>query len=270
MKLSVSHIAWPAGQEEEAMEWLRGMGVGGVELAPRRAFGDLEAAREDDVRALADWYSRQGMAITSFQALLFGVDGVELFGTEDSRRRMARVLVAAGKVAGWCGAGPMVFGSPKNRLKGGLTDEQAMAIAVPFFREVGDACAEAGSCLVMEANPEAYGADFCTRLEQAARLVERVDSPGFGLHVDAGGMALSGEDFEGVLRHAAPLIRHVHASQVNLESFDEPADVHARLAGVLQETGYAGAVSIEMRAQVDVRGAVEQAVRAVRGIYFQD
>jgi sugar phosphate isomerase/epimerase len=136
-----------------------------------------------------------------------------------------------------------------------------------MFREVGDACAEAGSCLVIEANPPAYGADFCTTLEEAASLVATVNSPGFGLHVDAGGMALSGEGFEPVLRQSAQLLRHVHASQPNLISFSDPDPIHARIAGVLREIGYSGSIAIEMRAQPEGMEAVRQAVEAVKGIY---
>ena len=180
---------------------------------------------------------------------------------------MKDTLIAVGRVAGWAGAGPMVLGSPKNRLKGTLSQEQANQQATELFREVGDACAEAGSCLVIEANPEAYGADFCNTLEQAAELVEAVDSPGFGLHVDAGGMALSGERFEPALRRAAHLIRHVHASQPNLIAFAEPDPVHARVAEVLHEIHYTGSIAIEMRAQPEGMEAVKQAVEAVRRIY---
>jgi sugar phosphate isomerase/epimerase len=180
---------------------------------------------------------------------------------------MKETLIAVGRVAGWAGAGPMVFGSPKNRLKGELSHNEAIRQAAELFREVGDACAEAGSCLVIEANPVAYGADFCNTLAQAAELVVAVDSPGFGLHVDAGGMALGGENFEPALRQSAHLLRHVHASQPNLVSFSEPDPVHERIAGVLHEIGYAGSIAIEMRAQPEGMEAVRQAVAEVRRIY---
>jgi sugar phosphate isomerase/epimerase len=161
----------------------------------------------------------------------------------------------------------MVFGSPKNRLKGDLSYQQAMEIAVPFFREVGDACAQAGSCLVMEANPEAYGADFCTCMEQAAELVAAVDSAGFRLHVDAGGLALSGEDFAPVLRQSSALLVHAHASQPNLSDWKEPDPVHVKLAKVLQEIHYEGAIAIEMRMQEQIEESVNHALAAVRSIY---
>jgi sugar phosphate isomerase/epimerase len=266
-KLSLSHIAWSPDQEEAMLCELGVIGLSCIESAPLRTFGNPTLATESEVRAKADWYRKRGFSIGSFQALLFGAEGVALFEDADAKARMKEWLIAVGRVAGWCGAGPMVFGSPKNRLKGVLSHEQALALAVPFFREVGDACAEAGSCLAMEANPEAYGADFCTSLEQAAELVVAVDSPGFRLHVDAGGLALSGEDFAPVLREARNLLAHAHASQPYLADWQEPHAVHACLARVLKEIDYQGGVAIEMRMQDDVEGSVKKAIEQVRKIY---
>jgi sugar phosphate isomerase/epimerase len=267
MNISFSHIAWAPEDEASALECLHGLGLDEIEVAPLRAFGDPLAAGESAVRERAAWYRQQGFKIGSFQALLFGTEGLELFGAPESCERMKSVLIAVGRVAGWAGAGPLVFGSPRNRLRGCLSHAEATRRATAVFREVGDACMAAGSCLVIEANPEAYGADFCTRLEQAAELVESVNSPGFGLHVDAGGLALSGEIFEPCLRQSAHLLRHVHASQPHLGSFAEPDAVHARIAAVLHEIGYTGSVAIEMRAQPAGLDAIKQAVAAVRGSY---
>lgn len=119
----------------------------------------------------------------------------------------------------------------------------------------------------MEANPEAYGADFCTSLAQAAELVDAVGSPGFRLHVDAGGLALSGENFAPVIHQASHLIAHVHASQPHLADWSDPHSVHAILASVLHEIEYQGAIAIEMRMQEDVLGSVRTAIEQVRRIY---
>lgn len=265
--LSVSHIAWPPELEEEALAMLRGQGVSTLEVAPLRAFGNPLTARKSEVADKTAWYRDRGCAIGSFQALLFGSEGLELFGTAEARDKMKEFLIAVGRVAGWAGAGPLVFGSPKNRLKRELTQAAAHRHAAEFFREVGDACAEAGACLVMEANPPAYAADFCTTLEEAASLVAATNSPGFGLHLDAGGMALGGDDFEDVLRQSAKQLRHVHASQPNLASFADPDPVHARIASVLHEINYTGSIAIEMRAQPQGLEAVKQALDAVLRIY---
>ncbi len=265
--LSFSHIAWAPEDESTSLSVLKSLNIHYVEVAPHRAFGDPLVAIEDQVRERAAWYREQGIHIGSFQALLFGTEGLELFGSTEARQRLKDVLIAIGRIAGWAGAGPMVFGSPKNRLRGNLSHAQAHEQAVSFFREVGDACAAAGSCLVIEANPEAYGADFCTRLDQCAELVVAVGSPGFGLHLDAGGLALSGENFESVLRQSAAILRHVHASQPNLVCFAEPDPVHAKIAAVLHQIGYVGSIAIEMRSQPAGLAAICQAAEITRLIY---
>jgi sugar phosphate isomerase/epimerase len=267
MPISFSHIAWSHEDESSALVFLKRLGLDMIEVAPLRAFGNPMTASESSVREKAAWYREQGFHVGSFQALIFGTDGLELFGDASARKKLKDTLIAVGRVAGWAGAGPMVFGAPKNRLRGKLSHAEAMKQAAAIFREVGDACADAGSCLVMEANPEAYGSDFCTRLEQAAELVTAVDSQGFGLHVDAGGMALSGEAFEPTLRQFARMIRHVHASQPNLGSFAIPDPVQARIARILRETHYTGSIAIEMRPQPEGLEAVKRAVEAVTTIY---
>lgn len=265
--LSFSHIAWAPEDESTSLSFLKSLNIHHVEVAPHRAFGDPLLAIENQVRDRAAWYREQGFHIGSFQALLFGTERLELFGSTESRQQLKKVLIAIGRIAGWAGAGPMVFGSPKNRFRGILSHAQALELAIPFFREVGDACVGAGSCLVIEANPEAYGADFCTRLDQSAELVVAVGSPGFGLHLDAGGLALSGENFESALRQSAAILRHVHVSQPNLVSFAEPDPVHAKIAAILHQIGYLGNFAIEMRPQPTGLAAVHQAIETTRLIY---
>lgn len=267
-QLAVSHIAWSPDAEDEMLRFMLSHGVKSMELAPMRSFGTPSGVTQRDVQDKVQRYVDRGISICSFQALLFGSEGLSLFESDEARLRLKQWLIDVGRVAGWCGAGPMVFGSPKNRLKGALSHAQAMDIAVPFFREVGDACAESGSCLVMEANPEAYGADFCTSLAQAAELVEAVGSPGFRLHVDAGGLALSGENFAPVIHQASHLIAHVHASQPHLADWNDPHPVHETLARELHAAHYQESVAIEMRMQEDVTGSVKTAVEKVREIYF--
>lgn len=267
-QLAFSHIAWPPEKEEEMLDLLLSHDIRFLELAPVRAFGNPLTVDEGAVREKVEFYHNRGFQICSFQALLFGSENLHLFSDVAARNRMKDWLIAVGRVAGWCGAGPMVFGSPKNRLKGSLSISQAHAIASDFFREVGDACAAFGSRIVMEANPEAYGADYCTSLNDAAELVEMVNSPGFLLHVDAGGLAVTGEDFAPVIERYGKWIGHFHASQINLGDWKEPHAVHTKLAECLRAIDYKGMVSLEMRAIEPFEDSVITAVDAVKSIFM--
>ena len=100
MDLSFSHIAWPPEDEALALTCLKQLGLDTIEVAPLRAFGDPLTADESSVREQAARYRESGFKIGSFQALLFGTEGLELFGTDESRQRLKSMLIAVGRVAG--------------------------------------------------------------------------------------------------------------------------------------------------------------------------
>ncbi len=266
--LAFSHIAWPPTEEPQMLEHLKGHQVKHLELAPVRAFGNPLDADESSVRRRAEFYHQHGFHICAFQALLFGSEDLYLFRDAASREKMKQWLIAVGKVAGWCGASAMVFGSPKNRLKGALSKQQANEIACEFFREIGDKIASFGTKIVMEANPAEYGADYCTSLSEAAELVAMVDSPGFLLHVDAGGLAVTGEDFTPVIQRYSHLIGHFHASQINLGDWADPHPVHQEISQSLRSVNYDKIISIEMRSIEPYISTISTAIAQVKNIYF--
>ena len=145
--------------------------------------------------------------------------------------------------------------------------DQVRESAVAFFREVGETTEALGVRLCIEPNPEEYGCDFVTRSREALELVEAVDSPGFGLHLDAAALHLSGESPGEALPPAASRLRHFHASEPWLASFAEPEVDHAAMARSLAAVGYRGWVSIEMRPTETALDSVAEAVRRVSRSY---
>src|SRR5207248_3316162 len=114
------------------------------------------------------------------------------------------------------GAGALVFGSPKNRRLGNGSPHKAREAAVAFFKELGAAAADAGTAVVMEANPPEYGADFVIRAAEAIDLVAAVDHPGFRLHLDTACMFLARDPIRPTFDAGFPLLRHFHVSAPNL------------------------------------------------------
>ena len=178
----------------------------------------------------------------------------------------------------------MVFGSPRNRLRGTLSEAEAMRQAVPVFREIGAVCAAAGTCLGIEANPSQYGGDFLLTWREAAELVGLVDHPGIGLHFDTACTALAGDDPVAAVTACAGQIRHFHVSapwlgpvglgpvglgpvgdrmgrRETTSDTDDAAIDHPHIATALRASGYTGFVSIEMRRTdtpvPDIRHAVD-------------
>lgn len=181
------------------------------------------------------------------QSLLYGRSELTLFGDDASRRALVEHLAEVAGLVAALGGTRLVFGSPRIRDPGGLSTDAAFARARDTFRSIGARCADLGTCLCIEPNPPAYGCAFVNTSAEGRALVDAVDSPGFGLHLDASGCLLAGEDPAQAVRDSAGRIEHMHASEPQLGSFTTPQVDHASVGAALRDVGYRGWLSIEMR-----------------------
>jgi len=247
VKISISNIAWRADEESAVADLLCSKGVTAVEVAPSKVSRSPATASDDEIHRYRAFWNERGIEIVAMQALLFGTDGLALFGAEHTRRTMFDHLARVVRMGGFLGARTLVFGSPKNRLVGTLATDRIDAIALPWFRDLGAIAAQHGTCVCIEPNPPAYGADWIVNAHQALAFVERVDHPGIGAHLDAGALHMAGEG-AAEIRSASPRLKHFHASEPDLVPLTANSVVsHAAYAAALREVRYAGHVSIEMR-----------------------
>jgi sugar phosphate isomerase/epimerase len=247
MRLAVSNIAWPSGADEKAAAVLLEQSADGVEVAPTKVWPKPLEATERDARGYRAWWEGRGLKVAALQALLFGRPDLVVFGDEAVRRDTVEYLKRVIDLASWLGAEALVFGSPKNRLVGVMEREETETIAERFFRELGDHAASRGVAFCVEANPPEYGCDFITTTADAADLVRRVGSEGFGLHVDTGGMTLSGDDPAQSLSPPLPNWRHFHVSEPHLAPVGRGGADHNAIAAAVHAAGYDRWVSIEMK-----------------------
>ena len=270
MKLTISNIAWNPDEDEAVAGLLQRYGVNGVEIAPTKLWPQPLQASKEEVKAYARFWRQRGLQVSSMQALLYGRPDLTIFESAAKRAETLDYLTGIMRIARWLGARVLVFGSPKNRLVGDLDADTIQAIAVDFFYEAGKAAQAHDTLFCIEPNPVDYGCDFVTDSHQGRSLVAQVDHPGFGLHLDAAAMTLSGEDIENALTAALPGLRHYHISEPNLAPIGTGAVEHARFAKTLQTGGYQGWFSIEMRppgGEVNVAG-INDALQAVNRYYL--
>ena len=266
MKLAISAIAWRPEEDAEVVSVLHRTGVAGVELAPTAYWPAPLGAPREERRARGAWWQAQGFEVPALQSLLFGRPDLNLFDPA-GRGAFIRYLVGMLDVAVDLGAKMLVFGSPRNRLRGSLPAEEAFELATAAFREVGAEADLRGVCLCIEPNPPAYGCDFVTTAEEGAALVQAVGSPGFGLHLDTAGIHLVGSDPSLEVARYAPLVRHCHLSAPNLAPVGEPSGVdHSGVLEALRAASYQGWVSIEMRAAADRETRIQAVAKAVRAM----
>ncbi|MEM7737306.1 MAG: sugar phosphate isomerase/epimerase family protein [Deinococcota bacterium] len=264
MKLAVSNIAWPAEDDAAAYELLHAYGVRGLEVAPTRVWGSWDVS-PGQVEALRADLNARGFQCSSLQAILYSKPELTVFdgNPSDLYKHMQHVA----RIASTLGAGPLVFGSPKNRRKGDRSLEEAMDEAAPVFQKIAAICLEQGVTLGLEPNPTDYTCDFLTNAADAAQFVAKVGHPGLKLHLDAAGMYLAGDDAAEMIRDYGHLLVHIHASEPFLGSLAEPQVDHASIASALHEINWQGWVSLEMRASETPLASLETSLETFTQIY---
>lgn len=270
MKLSISNIAWDAAEDEAVADLMRRYGVTAVEIAPPKVWSpEPTEATDDEVARYRAFWQNHGITPVAFQSLLFGKPQLTLFDAPEQRQAMLDYLLRIVELAGKMGVTALVFGSPKNRLRGTLSQAQAHEIAAPFFQRLGEAAMENRTRFCLEPNPTQYACDYLLTASEGRALVQRVDHPGFRLHLDAAIMSMNNEDIEAELEASLPYLAHFHISEPQLGVIGQGGTDHSRFASCLKRLGYQGYVSVEMRNGWTTPNldAVETALKAATTTY---
>ncbi len=242
MRLGLSNLLWTAEFDPAAAGLLARHDIDSIDVAPTRYENDIVAAAPSRWRDIRRWWAERGIAITGMQSLLHGTEGLDIFGDAPVRERTTAHLRANLRIAVELGATQLVFGSWRNRLRRGLDPARALERAADFFGPLGEEAAALGVCLGIEPISERYGNDFLVDHDEAAALVERVASRGFGLVFDVGCAALAAEDVAAVARRHAPLVRHVQIAEFELAPLDAANPIHA-VAGPALRAAFPGRVA---------------------------
>lgn len=248
MRLAISNIAWDTSEDEDIAGLLKRFGVDAIDVAPGKYFPDPLNAADEEIARVKRWWARHGIEITGMQALLFGTAGLNVFGTPEVREALLHHLAAVCRIGAGLGATRLVFGSPKNRDRNGLSDEQVQDISMPFFGCLGDIAQSFGVEICLEPNPPCYGANYMNTSAETAEVVRRVAHQAIRMHLDTGALAINGEDVAVVLKDCAPLIGHIHASEPGLVPLGDGRTGHARMAEYVEKQLPNHVVSIEMLA----------------------
>jgi sugar phosphate isomerase/epimerase len=248
MRIAISNIAWDRTEDDDVAGLLQRHDVDAIDVAPGKYFPEPAQATDDEIARVRLWWAEHGIEITGMQALLFGTTGLNVFGQPEVQDAMLRHLLAVCRIGAGLGAFRLVFGSPKNRDRSAVNDDQAIAMATTFFRRLGDIAQSHGVIICLEPNPPCYGANFMTTSAETALIVEQVSHPAVRMQLDTGALTITGEDPAAVLQNHAGLIGHVHASEPDLVPLGDGGTDHARAAESLLRFLPEHVVSIEMLA----------------------
>lgn len=251
MRLAISNIAWDITEDEAVADLLQRYGVDAIDIAPGKYFPQPANATLEEMSAVKAWWSKRGIEITGMQALLFGTTGLNVFGSVESQDALLQHLDGVCRIGAGLGAPRLVFGSPKNRDRSGLSDAETESVAFTFFNRLGDIAASHGVMICLEPNPICYGANFMTTSAETAQMVSHIAHPAIRMQFDTGALAINNEDPVLVLQDCAHLIGHVHASEPNLLPLGDGGTDHGKMVNALTQYLPHHLVSIEMVATKD-------------------
>ncbi|KAF6578927.1 sugar phosphate isomerase/epimerase [Paenibacillus sp. EKM212P] len=270
MKLSISNIAWNSNENEEIIVLLNKLGIRGIEIAPTKIWDRPLDSEPNELLQFKQYWEQRDIHLIAMQSLLFGQHGLALFSDVESRNKLKEYVMGIMGLAGKIGVKALVFGSPKNRLSNGLSKNEQLDIAIPFFTELAESAVTENVTLCIEPNPSQYGCDFITNSEEGLQLVREVNHPGFQLHLDAGTLTLNNENISSAIENSMPYLSHFHISEpyLNKVGSEESLSPHREIAKTLKINEYKNWVSIEMKnGDNSNAGTVERALKYASEIY---
>ncbi|GAB7127784.1 hypothetical protein JCM19000A_22910 [Silvimonas sp. JCM 19000] len=246
MRLAISNIAWDVNEDNDLASLLQRYQVDAIDFAPGKYFPKPAEATDAEIRKVKAWWAERGIEMTGMQSLLFGTTGLNVFGDAASQDAMLAHLRGVCHIGGVSGATRLVFGSPKNRDRSGLSDAETRSRAVEFFNRLGDIAASEGVLICLEPNPPLYGANFMTTSDETAEVVRAVNHAAVKMQLDTGAVTLNQENVADVVSRHIDVIGHIHASEPSLVPLGDGGTQHDAVYAALQTVRPDALVSIEM------------------------
>lgn len=245
MRISISNIAWDAHEDSNIAQLLMSHQIDAIDIAPGKYFPNIPQTTPADIQRVKKWWHHHGIEITGMQALLFGTQGLNLFGDLLTQQAMLDHLSAVCRIAAELSASRLVFGSPKNRNRDGLTDLQAEETALNFFHRLGKIAQSYGVMICLEPNPAKYNCNFMTTSTETAAIVRKVSLPAIKMQLDTGALTINHEDPGEIVKQHADIIGHIHISEPDLVPLGDGSTRHDHMASALSQPGLPRLVAIE-------------------------
>jgi D-psicose/D-tagatose/L-ribulose 3-epimerase len=270
--ISISNIAWDVEHDDDVAKVLNDYGVSYIDIAPPKYFGLPSNTEQKQILDVKNYWNSRGVEPLGMQSLLFGTKGLNVFGSSTSQDLLLQHLAHICRIGSALGAKKLVFGSPKNRDRSYLDDNQALTIAVDFFRRLGIVAKRYDVVICLEPNPECYGCNFMTNSIDTANIVREVNHDHIRMQLDIGAMNINNEDPAIIIKLVAPMIHHIHISEPQLAPLDKDNQYHKKASVAIQSYLPEMPMTIEMLTTNSyaclrqIRHSIEMVQKIYRGL----
>jgi sugar phosphate isomerase/epimerase len=233
----------------DACKAIRAAGYDGIEIAPFTLAEDPAAISAAQRREYRDIILSEGLAFAGLHWLMVSPKGLHVTTPDEALRRRSwnhiRTLIdLCADLSGGSG-GVMVFGSPQQRsTTGGLTPAEATRHYADGIHSVAAQAEQRGVTILIEALPPAQS-DVVTSLDEAARLVDRIDSPAVQTMFDVHNAIDEAEPHDVLVDRHFGKIRHIHVNELDGRHCGTGHYDFGPVFRTLARRGYTGWVSLE-------------------------
>ena len=245
-KIAISNLAWNYTEDESVFEIMKEQEVNRLEFCPFRESGAFNATNLPTVDSLRETMHKHSISIVSMQSLLYNHPELTIFDSNLTREKTLDHLIKVIYFASEIGSKTLVFGSPKNRIKGSMANNRAISIAIDFFGRIAEICQKMNIVFCIEPMPVDYGADFIINTTEAVDLVKKINIKSFKMNLDLGSLILNREDPEEVIYESIEHAGHLHISEPFLKIVRRDYLFHKKISDTIKKSSYSGNLSIEM------------------------
>ena len=243
-KISISNIAWSPEHNESVANMLNKLDVEFIDIAPSKCFKEPFKVTEEEILEYKKWWLNRGICFLGMQSLLYGTEGLNVFSNATIQSELLGHLKSVCRFASLMDIEKLVFGSPKNRDRTGLTNQDTEEIALNFFQKLGDIAHQYNVVICLEPNAAQYGANFLVTTEETYSFVRKLGHPNIAMQFDAGTFLLNKENIE-LVPKILGCVRHVHLSEPYLKKLCKTSFEAEKLYRVIGEA-WKDPVCIEM------------------------
>lgn len=242
---AISNLAFKDNDFSKTLSYLCKTPIEALEIAPTLIWKEPDLVPKIERQKFKDLVSSYGLSIIALQSLLFGKPELQLFGSPKSQKILLAYLKEMINLCSELGGKILSFGSPRNRIKGGLNLDEAISHASSFFYSLAEYAGSINIDVCFEPVSSLYECDFINNTEEAIRLINKVGHSNFKLLLDIGNIIHNKEDYIDIIRRHINQTAHIHINDPKLLPPSKEIGEHSVIAKTLNEIGYSGWLTLE-------------------------
>lgn len=247
MRFAICNEMFQGWSWQDTCLFVAGAGYEGVEVAPFTLAEDVRELGINERMELRDVARRTGLDVVGLHWLLVSPKGLSL--TSDDRAVRDETARYLGALVDFCadlGGRIMVLGSPaQRRIPPGCPVEEAEERFCNAILPALDRAAERSIRVCIEPLP-APEADFILTLDEARRILDRLQHPAAFTILDVKSASAERDPIPVLIRRHADKIAHVHANDANRRGPGFGDTDFGPILAALKDNGYSGYVSVEV------------------------